>query len=306
MAEKVEMDLFGDEFAVAAPAPAEVVNPNIVTEDDAADGEPVAGVTSESAQSDELVQEIDLGDGGGKQVFKAKSATEMIAKLTKAQENATRKIRQQEFELQRQKRATPDKTARPTAKQLTADDKFALAQEFAKDPEAALDKLLAAKGLTTTDLVDGVTERAVARAEAAFLSKHAGEFLPSPDNAKAMQKFLSDEGLAYTAPNLEYAFQELSEGGLLDMPSSDAQDSEGESTESDQRIVVPQHTRRKPMSTGLTQKQSSGVRAVVEKTTASGITESEVEEIYNLPMEQARKKMLAHMRRIEGPSGSRK
>lgn len=299
-----QIDLFGDEFAAAAPVATEVAaptNPNEVT--DETDGEPVAGVP----ESTELVQEIDLGDGGGKQVFKAKTATEMIAKLTKAQENATRKIREQQFQLDRAKRATPDKSPLKQApKALSADDKFALAQEFAKDPEAALDKLLAAKGLTTTELNQMVTDRAVQAAEQSFLSKHEGvDFLPSPGNAKAMQEFLQKESLPYTAANLEYAFQELSEGGLLDMPSSSSTSSEGESTEQEERIVVPEHTRRKPMSTGLTQKQSSGTRAAVEQPTQSGLSESEVEELYRLPQEQARVKMLAHMRRLEA-SGSRK
>ena len=138
-----------------------------------------------------------------------------------------------------------------------------------------------------------------------FLQKHEGvDFLPTPDNAKAIQDFLQKEALPYTAANLEYAFQELSEGGLLDMPSSSTTDSEGESTESGKRIVVPEHTRRKPMSTGLTQKQSSGTRKEVAPPTQSGLTESEVEELYRLPEEQARTKMLAHMRRLAA-SGSR-
>lgn len=291
-------DLFGNEFATAAPV-APTAPLNAVIEE--GNGEP-SGVTTPDSL---LERTIDLGDGGGKQVFKAKTPEEMIEKLTKAQENATRKIRQQEFELQRQKRATPDKTTPTRApKQLTADDKFALAQEMAKDPEAALDKLLAAKGITTADLNQIVTDRAVQAAELTFLQKHEGvDFLPTPDNAKAIQKFLQDEQLPYTAANLEYAFQELSEGGLLDMPSSDNTDSEGESTESEPRIVVPQHTRRKPMSTGLTQKQGAA-RPQAAPTTQSGLTESEVEELYRLPEEQARTKMLAHMRRLEA-SGSR-
>lgn len=293
-------DLFGNEFATAAPVAAAAPLNEVADE---SDGEPVIGVTTPDSL---LERTIDLGDGGGKQVFKAKTPEEMIEKLTKAQENATRKIRQQEFELQRQKRATPDKTTPTRApKQLTADDKFALAQEMAKDPEAALDKLLAAKGITTADLNQIVTDRAVQAAELTFLQKHEGvDFLPTPDNAKAIQKFLQDEQLPYTAANLEYAFQELSEGGLLDMPSSDATNSaDGEISGQEKRIVVPEHTRRKPMSTGLTQKQGAA-RPQAAPTTQSGLTESEVEELYRLPEEQARTKMLAHMRRLEA-SGSR-
>jgi hypothetical protein len=299
-------DLFGDEFAApAAPVAEPQGSPNQVQDSDG-DGEPVSGVT-EQPQTTELVQEIDLGDGGGKQVFKAKSPEEMIAKLTKAQENATRKIREQQFELQRAKRATPDKTTPTRAlKQLTADDKFALAQEFAKDPESALEKLLAAKGLSTTDLNQIVTERSIAQAEQTFLSKHEGvDFLPSPSNAKAMQEFLTKESLPYTAANLEYAFQELSEGGLLDMPSSSNTSSEGEKPNEEERIVVPEHTRRKPMSTGLTSKQASS-RQQQEQPTASGLTESEVEQLYRMDSEEGRKFILRKMREAEQSSGSRK
>ena len=298
-------DLFGDEFAApAAPVAEPQGSPNQVSEE--VDGEPVSGVT-EQQPTTELVQEIDLGDGGGKQVFKAKSAEEMIAKLTKAQENATRKIREQQFEIQRAKRATPDKTTPTRApKQLTADEKFALAQEFAKDPDAAFDKMLAAKGLTANDLYETVSERAIAKADMAFLSKHEGvDFVPSQANAQAMHKFLQDENLPYTAANLEYAFQELSEGGLLDMPSSSSTSSEGEKPNEEERIVVPEHTRRKPMSTGLTQKQGSS-RPQAETPTASGLTESEVEQLYRMDSEEGRKFILRKMREAEQSSGSRK
>jgi len=298
-------DLFGDEFAApAAPVAEPQGSPNQVSEE--ADGEPISGVT-EPQQTTELVQEIDLGDGGGKQVFKAKSAEEMIAKLTKAQENATRKIREQQFELQRAKRATPDRTTKlPQARQLTADEKFALAQEFAKDPDAALDKLLEAKGVKIQNLIARDQRDMIAEAEQTFLSKHEGvDFLPSPGNAKAIQDFLQKESLPYTAANLEYAFQELSEGGLLDMPSSGSTSSEGEKPNEEERIVVPEHTRRKPMSTGLTSKQASS-RQQVEQPTQSGLTESEVEQLYRMSEEDGRKFITRKMRELEEEFRSRK
>src|SRR5690348_17341391 len=100
-------ELFGDEFA----------SPEIEKPADTGEGqgdgkrEDVVD-RKQTATNDDATKfrrEIDLGDGSGKQVFEADSAEELIDKLTTAQENATRKIREQQFELRRAARAKPEK-----------------------------------------------------------------------------------------------------------------------------------------------------------------------------------------------------
>lgn len=320
-----DFDLFGDEFTAPVEGsetqPGDTpANPNTATDEPAAQTEKPSRSAATTTQK--FRREIDLGDGSGKQVFEADSADALIDKLTSAQENATRKIREQQFELKRAQRAKPERETanQPIAvgqtKQLSADELYVIGQELQTNPAAALDKILQAQtGLNTSQLKAIGTEfanlqqaRLVNEAETTFLQEHQGrDYLPTPDNARAIQKFLQDEKLPYTAANLEYAFQELSEGGLLDMPSSDSnnqQPNDGKGAQ-EQRIAVPAHTRRKPMSTGLRSGDSSARQTTETETNKAGMTESEVEEIYRLPLDQARTKMLAKMRTASA-SGSRR
>lgn len=310
-------DLFGDEFAVPE-APVEKTNANPNAEENSPTPQAQDGTQTE----EKFRREIDLGDGSGKQVFEADTAEELIDKLTTAQENATRKIREQQYELRRAQRAKPEKTApvKPMQigqpKQFTADELFQIGQELSSNPGAAFDKILQAQtGMTTEQLKTIGSEfanmqqaRLITEAETSFLQNHQDvDYLPTPDNARLIQKFLQDEKLPYTAANLEYAFQELSESGLLDMPElekNENNDSKNGTENHGERIVVQQHTRRKSLSTGL-RTQDGGVRPKVEKTTESGLTEAEVEEIYRLPLDQARAKILAKMRG-QSTSGQRK
>lgn len=303
-------DFFGSEFE--APA--------IVSDEQkpADDVKPVE--TAKEDNGGKFRREIDLGDGSGKQVFEADSADALIDKLTIAQENATRKIREQQFELRRSLRAKPEKQVATKSieigqpKTLTADELFQLGQELQTDPTSAFNKILQAQtGMDANQLVAIGKEfaslqqaRLVNEAETSFLQAHQGvDYLPTPDNARAIQKFLQDEQLPYTAANLEYAFQELSESGLLDMPDSEKKDqTDDKDGQDEQRIAVSQHTRRKPLSTGVRNQDGNGRQKQESVDEKTGLTEAEVEEIYKLPIEEARAKVLAKMRSLS--SGSRK
>jgi hypothetical protein len=67
-------------------------------------------------------------------------------------------------------------------------------------------------------------------------------------------------------------------------------------------VAVGSHQRRKPMSTGIRQSSSSRP-ADSNEVNASAIKESDVEEIYKLPLEEARVKMQALMRKAQASSG---
>src|SRR5437868_2462551 len=88
-----------------------------------------AGQSGEQ-ESDEVPNEpqvfsrtIDLGDGSGVQVFEAPTLEELVDKLAKAQENATRKIR----ELAAKVKIEP---APETKSKLSPDEEFVLGQEM--------------------------------------------------------------------------------------------------------------------------------------------------------------------------------
>lgn len=288
---KPGFELFQDEFA--AP---------ITQESD--------GNSAENAETSPVIttsgaghyeREIDLGDGSGKQVFKGATAEELIDKLVTAQQNATIKIREQQVKL----RARPDVSAPdvfapadPTA--LSADELFQLGQELQSDPAKAFDKILQTQvGLSSAQLrqmaIDYGNNQQIAlaaKAEQEFLAAHPTDFQPSQKNAQRIIDFIKSENLPYTTKNIEYAFQELSEGGLLDAPVQTVVEGDGKS-----RIAVAAHT-RKPAVTGLTTRTNTSRAPEPESKDAAGLTEAEVEQIYAMPIEKAREVMLKKMRSV--------
>lgn len=289
-----DFDLFSDEFTVAL-APTEADSVEGVQAEDVVP----ATVAPKGSPTTKVSRTVDLGDGSGKQVFSAATAEELLDVMTTAQENATKKIRQQEFELKRQSRAKPEKaTVSNPSKELTADELFQLATELQKSPDAAIDKIMKAKtGKTMADLGAFISQleaqSAVNAADTAFLLNHQDDFVPNKENAKSIRDFLQKEELPYTAVNLEYAFQELSESGLLDETPSNATTNDDKVDAKGQRIVVPEHTRRKPMSTGI--RNGASTKPAVEDAKPGAMSESEVEQLYKMPIEEARVLMLKKM-----------
>jgi hypothetical protein len=289
------VDLFGTEFADSA-APIE----DSTEEVDGIDDAPVAaGVRAASPSTDAKFQrEIDLGDGSGKQVFKAETAEALLDVLTEAQKNATIKIREQAFELKRAQRAQPERidTTIATKRDLSAQELLDITNELANNPASAVDKIFKAQtGLTAAEVGTFINDfknaQSVAKADTDFLMNHQNDYVPSAQNASRIEKFLADEKLPHTHKNLEYAFQELTENGLLEVNVADPS-----------KVAVQPHQRRKPMSTGIRQSSSSRPSDANE-VNASAIKESDVEEIYKLPLEEARVKMQALMRKAKASSG---
>lgn len=291
---KPGFDPFSDEFS--APL---VVEPEAAAESD--ETPQIVTKPPISGGSDaQFVREIDLGDGAGKQVFKGRTAEELIDNLVKAQTNATLKIREQQVKLRARPELEPANQPQILApsdpQQLTGDELFQISQELTSDPAKAFDRILQAQtGMNAAQLRQIGLDHAqnaqmalAAQAENEFLANHATDYLPNKANATKIISFIQEENLPYTTKNIEYAFQELNEGGLLESPTLPADANES-------RIEVQAHTRRKTGSTGLSSHTNSGRPPEPEKET-DGITESEVEQIYALPIEQARALMLKKMR----------
>jgi hypothetical protein len=279
-----KLDLFNDEFSAGKP------DTNIVATEDGevevTEVEPGVRAPVAKAAAGKVTRTVDLGDGSGKQVFSADTAEALLDVMTKAQENATRKIRELAFEQKRTVRATPDRTpvATSSKKELSADELFAIANEIQRNPTAAIDKIfLSQVGKTPAQIGEFISnlelQQAVNAADQTFMANHKEDFIPNAQNGARMLKFLADEKLQHTAANLEYAFQELTEGGLLDV-AAEPEDATG-------KVKVASHVRQKPMSLGLQNKNASA-RSVDPAIESKTISESEVEQIYKLPAEEAR------------------
>jgi hypothetical protein len=217
-------------------------------------------------------REIDLGDGSGKQVFEADSIEALVDQLAKAQEHATRKIR----ELSSAKKAEPAQKA----EEFTPEQKWVQSQEMLADPFATIDKALERKlGKDFQKKLDKLeafekAQREDMNAKQWMASK--SDYYACPENGnkieKYVQKFFDGDG---SVENIEKAYQDLSASGLLKLkpgPKEGKTQEEGAET----RIAqTAQPTRR--VSSGLSTKRSV--------TRAPEPTE---DELWSMPLEKLR------------------
>jgi hypothetical protein len=211
-----------------------------------------------------FIDVVDLGDGSGPQIFKGKTVAELLGKYRKAQEHATRKIREQALALKL--RDTPD-PARPLPNyqphQPSSDELFALSEDL-KDPmraPAALRRATEWSLGTSLDEVRGTLmelqmerERSqVFQAGEQFMEAHP-EYKRCKENEDAIFAYLDKNHLAYTRKNFEIAFGELKSGLIL---VSSQQTTAG--SEQGTPIEQPVVTRPRAASTGLSPRTSSAV-----------------------------------------------
>jgi hypothetical protein len=257
-------------------------------------------------------REIDLGDGGGKQVFEADTPEELLDKLADAQLNATRKIRELNRQVKRAKRVfkpaapAPTSVADPEIKPLTQDEEFMLGAQFSQMPRKSFERLFeAVVGMkpsqfkTELDQVRAFKEAQDAnKAAQEFLADHKDDYLPTPENYQAIQGFLDSHSLPMTRENLEEAFEELNESGLLEppQPSTEEENDEGASEAKPVRI---ERKPQKPASSGLSDRRSA--RRVESPNEPATLTD---DEIWNLPMDEARDRIVRSLHR-GGPQVSR-
>jgi hypothetical protein len=169
---------------------------------------------------------VDLGDGSGKQVFRGKTIGEVLAQYRKAQENATRKIR----ELTRAQRmtATPDPAPRAQSfqpHQPSPDELWQLGEDLRGDAprqQAALRRAMEWElGSSIAEIrqrfaeiqQDRMREQIFSAGEA-FMNAHP-EYVRCNENEDAIFEFLDSRGYAYTRKNFEIAFEELKPGLVL-------------------------------------------------------------------------------------------
>lgn len=212
-----------------------------------------------------FVREIDLGDGSGKQVFKGRSLDELADRLTEAQANATRKIRELAGQRKQEERES-------------ADNEFVLSQELLNKPSATLRRQFEDMvGMPIDSFKSKLQkveafEKAQSAEEASreFVQSHE-EYYASPGNGKRMSAYLTRMGLEWTVANMEQAFTELQADGLLAPKPAGDPTPEAEAP----RAAAPAVVRR--AASGLSGRRSAPAPVTPQHTE---------EDLYKMPMEQ--------------------
>ena len=171
---------------------------------------------TEVANADEFVatRVVDIGNGAGKQVYTGRGSTQVAAyedlanKLTTAQENATRKIRQQNRD---------EKQTKAAQKQREADDRYVLEKRLASDPAGTVKELARQTFEEETAKLQRSQE-----AQRNFVDTHP-TYNPVPENAQAMTEWVLSHGYEeFTEANLAEAFEALSKAGVLKLKDAAA------------------------------------------------------------------------------------
>lgn len=191
---------------------------------------------------------VDIGSGST-QVYYGKTKNELIGNLFKAQAHSTKKIREQNRTIKlgvttEQVQETVREAQRAVGKKLNAEEVFEIKTLLESDPDKALESWFQKRtGRTLEDLVQGA-ERGEAASRELLMEQTNKQFLssckdyyPDPDyeNFNSLLSYLAKHKLRrgrkpgdeqeildllvnkglYTASNLETAFTELTEDGLL-------------------------------------------------------------------------------------------
>ena len=287
---KLDMDAISkaaSEEAARASATPSNVDPAASVDDPPANVDPAAEpiATKRVYQAERT---IDLGDGAGVQVFRATGDTELKAeraltdKLAQAQTNATRKIR----ELSAQ-----HKTVTAEDKNKALADEALISNEMLSRPSDAVKKIFKdATGLELTDvkeIAQTVRQDRAARERKAiadqFVVNHP-EFVDNDRNAARLKKAVALQG-TFSLENLEKAYQDLNESGLLEVKAADA--SVGQETEEEkaQRIAASSQADASSQRT----KKSSGLSTQRKTATPPPAVPSE-DDLYKMPLDELRKR----------------
>lgn len=232
---------------------------------------------------EEIIYErtIDLGDGSGVQVFEAKSMEELVDKLAKAQENATRKIREQETRLRTIPKAAP--TPAPDEIDALSDaEKFLLQQEVLTDPANAIQKFVN-RAVEKRERVAAQAAERTKSATDSFIA-NTSDYFASQKNGQKMVKWLEINNLEVSEDSLKSAFEDLNSSGLLERKPAEAKE-----TPVVPVVEQPVEARIEPTpvtSTVVRRKVVGGVsvkRSAPTPVQTPGLTE---EQMYKMPMHE--------------------
>jgi hypothetical protein len=193
--------------------------------------------------------------------------------------HATRKIRELSHAPKKEEPAPA-----PTTSEMTEDERWLISQEFLTDPDKAFDKLVERRllpklqpQLEKIKAIERQEQAEVASNE--FVGSHP-DYYATPKNGEKLVRYLNTWKMDATVENLEKAFQDLSESGLLEpKPAPNAENATEETV--DQRIAKPGEVVRsvRKVASGLSARRS------VSAPISQGPTE---EELSKLSLEQLR------------------
>lgn len=232
-------------------------------------------------------QRIDLGDGSGVQVFVGRGASELEAakdlnrQLVQAQENATRKIREQQSEIEARKKADA---------QAATDQDFVDSEEYKKDPRGYLTKKIR-EGVTTAMTEQKASEQRHLQAQFDFVALHP-EYVTDKGNAARLEsefRRLYPEASEFTVTGLDKAFESLKSSGLLKLQEPEASEPTNNEppakVEEPPRIEEPAKQPEPPAAPVRSPKKGSSVSAGRSPAPVVKVGHTE-DEMYALPMEK--------------------
>jgi hypothetical protein len=257
---------------------------------------------SDEGEPDEWIirREIDLGDGSGTQVFAGRGRTEIDAikdlndKLVEAQENATRELRN----IQKKHPKEPEPAKEPV---ISDDMEYVIKQQFEKKPSEAFRTMF--KELTGMDVTEFKTWQAAQKAaeeartaqekslgiQREFVSAHP-EYVTSEENGNQIRDWVQEHNYTeFTRENLEKAFDDLSERGLLTLKTDEA--SVPTRTEVKTKVTAPARIEQpeKKVETEVAPVRSPKKSSSVSSTRSAAPvvkTDPSEDEAYLLPMDQ--------------------
>lgn len=225
---------------------------------------------------------IDLGDGSGTQVFEGATQEELIDKLTKAQENATRKIR----ELSTTNRQT---------EQEHADNEYIISQELLARPTDAIKRIFEkVVGMpienfkTTVEKVKAFEAKSAARDAAAQFVTSTPAYYDVESNGARLGRYLNRFGLEFTVENMKKAFEELSADGLLVQRPQEPSAGNGNASAEQPRIATPAQPATPQRRTGsnLSSRGRSVAPPAKKKLTETDLYSMDIDKLQDLANRQ--------------------
>lgn len=232
-----------------------------------------------SAEPQEFVREVDLGDGSGKQRFVGKTYEELLDKFVQAQVNATRKIQ----ELSRERKGVRQPEQRSSDWEEVKPQPVQLKPNEAEQMDFFRRAFQSEFGMSPQDFVVRENDRrrreAETRAANEFVRSHQ-DFYNSNENAQKIYRFLEAQNLPVSKRNLDYAYGEL-QGELSGRPSATPTPSAGPSPSAVVEEPKPASPERQVSPPPSFLRPSLGGRAQID--TGGGLDAAEVARIAQLP-----------------------
>lgn len=232
-------------------------------------------------------QRIDLGDGSGVQVFVGRGSSELEAakdlnrQLVQAQENATRKIREQAQQISDQKKADA---------QSATDQDFVESEEYKKDPRGYTMRKIR-EGVTSALAEQKASEQRHLQAQFDFVALHP-EYVTDKANAGRLEsefRRLYPEAIEFTVTGLDKAFESLNASGLLKLQEPEASEPTNNEppakVEEPPRIEEPTKQPEPPAAPVRSPKKGSSVPAGRSPAPVVKVGHTE-DEMYQLPMDK--------------------